>query len=98
MQVFDADTHIKNNAFQLPWDIAAKPDTGIMSVIAMKDPKEVLYSLFAVGAAGSEAANRVDFQNQQVFSQLIIDFFKKVHFYFFKDKPFAISQKNQSLS
>jgi hypothetical protein len=38
-----------------------------MSVIALKDPKEVLYSLFAVGAAGSEAANRVDFHKQQVF-------------------------------
>jgi len=38
-----------------------------MSVIALKDPKEVLYSLFAVGATGSEAANKFDFQRQQVF-------------------------------
>jgi hypothetical protein len=41
-----------------------KTESGILNSFDFKDRKGVLYSLFAVGAAGSEVANRNDFRDR----------------------------------
>ena len=47
---------------QIPWKVACeKTEAGIMTSFDFKDRKGVLFSLFAVGAVGSEVANRNDF-------------------------------------
>ena len=42
-----------------------KTESGILNSFDFKDRRGVLFSLFAVGAAGSEVANRNDFSKEQ---------------------------------
>ena len=42
-----------------------KTESGILNSFDFKDRKGVLFSLFAIGAAGSEAANKNDFTKEQ---------------------------------
>ena len=53
-------------AGHIPWKVASdKTDSGILNSFDFKDRKGVLYSLFAVDAAGSDAANQNDFTSEQ---------------------------------
>jgi hypothetical protein len=64
---------------QIPWKVACeKTESGIMTSFDFKDRKGVLFSLFAVGAVGSEVANRNDF-NRVIFLQQRQTYFGTVH-------------------